>query len=576
MGEESRSLFTNHELHTVLHDSTLATRFQTIQTVTAAGSASTRLYHPNQIQTCNPSAGLIVTVIHTEDVYQTIVAYPTASRSAKNAHDVRPSPPRSSLRSFTLSTSSTLPIPTQRQLCVVGLASPDNLAVCRETNGAGSVTKLAPSRTGLQAASIASGTNTSRHGSAMRQPTSSMATQFLVTIAAIDTSQIYPFSTPTSSLSPQLSPSSTATSQPTAASVSSITPESVTSSSSQPTSSGPDSSTTPLTDPRSVSTSAQSPQALTSSLLSSAFNAVGTQSSTSYMTSSNPSFTTSVASSTVVPSSSRASGTAAPQAPARDDTPASGLILGVAIGGAASLIVLLLLIVFLLRRRRHYRNVMEDAPRLPAVQIPGPLVVPLPASMDPQNDIYNRVAPQRYTMKTASGHDISTLTQFAITSYGIRLIPREEPPPNMAMAYGRLTTGGPQRFAQEVSPALIDIVSRSHGTAEASTSATTRHPTEGFQQPLVVGAMPQPQAVVADQIHPRAGSGRSPKTSQVHPPPTRSSPGQRSLLGLPSAARSRASSHTSFETGTQTASVYSLDTEGRRRRSDPFSWQNIR
>lgn len=571
MGAELRRGYTSDGPTTLLSHSTLVTNSrsrQTIQPVDAAGSASRQPLLTQSFGSSKPSAGLIVTVLHTETLYRTIAAYSTAISVAEQGHNARPTPTPSNLD---LLTSTPLPRsrPSQHELCVVGLASSGNLAVCRETSWASSTTRQAPSQTVLRATSHTRHIPDSHDETTSRPFTSSMATRYLVTVAAVDTSNA--LSSAASSTS-QLTQTSTSVGEPTSTSLIN------TSFAASPTAQGPSVTASDLRSSSGLATSIRTLPTSIPGLPSSSpgplfFTLSDTNSQTFTLSTSSSSSSIGVStSSTSAVSSSRASTTAAPLIQSKDRTPSSGLILGVAIGGAASLIILLLLIVFLLRRRRQYRTVVEDAPRLPAVQVPGPLVVPLPASMDPQNETKNRVGPHRYTLRTASGHDVSTLTQSAITSYGIRLIPREEPPPNVAMAYSRL----PRRninFGPQMPPAVIDYGASRPETAQ---NPAAGDPTEGTQRLPVNPATSKVEPQIAVQATADACPEQSPNTSRIHVPPTRSSPGQRSLLGLPRTARSRASSHTSFETGTHTASVYSLDSQGRRRRSDPFSWQNVR
>lgn len=216
--------------------------------------------------------------------------------------------------------------------------------------------------------------------------------------------------------------------------------------------------------------------------------------------------------------------------------PSSGTILGVALGGTISLVLLLLLIVFLLRRRRRYKHHIDDAPKLPPMSTHFPLILPLPASADPQNDGWVGSNPRMTVTPGAKPPSHQT----AITAAGIRLVPREEPPP--LTSYSHQLQSVPE--TSRLDPHTIPLIpARSPLRSSPSSSAPNT------SQPSIT----IPPAVA-----------------------TRSSPSVRSYL-RPSRllhatrARSRASSYTTFDTRSE--SVYSTDSNGRRRRSDPFSWQ---
>lgn len=207
--------------------------------------------------------------------------------------------------------------------------------------------------------------------------------------------------------------------------------------------------------------------------------------------------------------------------------PSSGTILGVAVGGTAALVILLLLIIFVLRRRRFSRSNIDEVPKLPPMSAHGPLIVPLPASVDPRNDGWAGSVNDR---ELGPGSR-APRQQTAITASGLRLVPREEPPPMV--------------FFDRPPP------SATHARSESGNHLAPMVP---IRNPL---RRPLSATIVANV---RASNCLVTTSDTL-------------ALISPSAARSRASSQNSFDSRTE--SVYSIDTHGRRRRSDPFSWQNI-
>lgn len=204
--------------------------------------------------------------------------------------------------------------------------------------------------------------------------------------------------------------------------------------------------------------------------------------------------------------------------------PHSATILGVAVGGTAALVILLLLIIFVLRRRRFSRSDISEAPRLPPMSAHAPLIVPLPASADPRNTGWIGSVDEE-----EGGQAIrAPRQQTAITATGLRLVPRVEPPP-------MITTQRPPPPA-------------THARSESGNH-------------------------LAPLLPIRNPNRRPSSTTTVQPSHLRVVNTDATAVPSRPTVGSRSSSQTSFDSRTE--SVYSVDTHGRRRRSDPFSWQNI-